>query len=168
MISLGDDRGTADAVSADGLTIAGSFNFGLGNEAATWTAGGGWVGLGDLPGGIHHSFVRDISGDGSIVVGQSETDAGRETFIWDTAHGMRRLQDVLAADYGLDLDGWDLVEALGISSDGLAIVGSGINPAGDHEAWIATIPEPSTAALLALGLVGIAMRRRRSGRSLYT
>jgi hypothetical protein len=38
----------------------------------------------------------------------------------------------------------------------------------DFSLSINFIPEPSTASLLALGLVGIAMRRRRSGRSLYT
>ncbi len=34
-------------------------------------------------------------------------------------------------------------------------------PAGDTEAWIATIPEPTTALLLASGLAAVAKRRRR-------
>ncbi len=54
----------------------------------------------------------------------------------------RILQAVLADDLGLDLAGWTLDVALGISADGLTIVGQGINPNGDHEAWIAVIAEP--------------------------
>lgn len=43
--------------------------------------------------------------------------------------------------------------------DGLTIVGWGYNPDGYDEAWIATIPEPTT--LLLLGFGGLALRRKR-------
>jgi hypothetical protein len=56
---------------------------------------------------------------------------------------------------GLDLAGWTLTSAEGISADGLTIVGTGVNPAGNQEAWMATIPEPSTIALAALSAVGL-------------
>ena len=63
-------------------------------------------------------------------------------------------------ELGLDSDGSDLISAEGISADGLTIVGFGTNPSGDIEAWIAVIPEPSTALLLASGLAALAVGRR--------
>ena len=52
-----------------------------------------------------------------------------------------------------------LAEDWTISDDGLTIVGYGSNPNGSREAWIATIPEPASVALLSLG--GVALLRRR-------
>ena len=100
------------------------------------------VGLGDLPGGPVSSQAYDASQDGSVIVGRGRTAfaGGHEAFIWDAAHGMRSLQEFLAADLGLDLTGWHLVEARGISDDGLTIVGWGLNPAFQVEAWLVIIP----------------------------
>jgi len=84
-------------------------------------------------------------------------------FVWDELHGMRDLKAVLE-NFGLDLTGWSLTSATGISLDGLTIVGDGLNPEGRTEAWVAVIPEPSTAALLALGLVVFGLRRARDTR----
>ena len=62
---------------------------------------------------------------------------------------MISIQSLLERD-GLDLHGWDLQLATGISADGLTIVGNGlggINPTNGlpyNEAWIADIrPRPS-------------------------
>ncbi len=121
-------------------------------------AAGGMVGIGDLPGGVFSSLGAAMTPDGSVLVGVGQTDEGHEAFIWDAGHGMRNLRDVLTGDYGLDLTGWQLENAMGISTDGLTICGSGYDPAGNHEAWIATIPEPSTLVLL--GAVALAVLRR--------
>jgi hypothetical protein len=50
---------------------------------------------------------------------------------------MRSLKGILTNIYGLDLTGWTLTGASGISDDGKTIVGRGINPDGNEEAWIA-------------------------------
>ncbi|TKJ32311.1 MAG: hypothetical protein CEE38_23425 [Planctomycetes bacterium B3_Pla] len=72
-------------------------------------------------------------------------------------------------DYGLDLTGWALTYAQGISADGLTIVGYGTNPAGNIEGWIATLPNaevvPVPGAFL-LGSIGLSvagwkLRRRK-------
>ena len=151
-------------VSADGSTVVGvsagvgRFNWG---EAFRWTSDGGMVGLGDLPDGPTMSRATAVSGDGSTVVGFGESAEHTAAFIWDETHGMRELQPVLV-DLGLgaSLAGWTLAEAYGISDDGLTIVGVGTNPQGEWEAWIAVIPEPGTASLLGVGLIGLSAARR--------
>ena len=108
-----------------------------------------------------------MSADGSVVVGFGVlSDSGvQAAFVWDSANGMRDLQNFLATDLGLDLAGWSLEQAEAVSADGRTIVGYGTNPSGRTEAWIAIIPEPSTALLLASGLVALAMGRRHRRRS---
>jgi probable HAF family extracellular repeat protein len=152
----------ARGISADGSTVVGASNSALGREAYRWTAPGNMVGLGDLPGGIFFSDAWDASADGSVVVGLSLTGPSQsEAFVWDQANGMRNLRDVLVSDFGLDLSGWSLTEARGLSDDGRTIVGHGTTPSGNTEAWMAVIPEPTTALLLASGLTALAVRHRR-------
>ena len=115
----------AYGVSTDGSVIVGWGTSGSGTEAFRWTDASGWVGLGDLPGGTFYSIAWAVSADGSVVVGSSRTDLGDEAFVWDVEHGMRNLKSVLVAG-GLDLTGWTLSQATGVSADGLTIVGVGV------------------------------------------
>ncbi len=170
MVGLGDLPGGnfdswATAVSSDGQVIVGAGSSAASfassewaKEALLWTSDGSMVGLGDLPGGYFDSTAAAVSSDGSAVVGWSSTDEGPEAFIWDSIHGMRNLKGVLVNQCGLNLTGWMLRDATGISADGLTIVGVGSSPNGDTEAWIATIPEPATILLLGLG--GLVLRKR--------
>jgi len=131
-------------VSPDGNLVVGRHDLYTHYEAFRWSATGGVLDLGVLPGSGNFSEAHDTSADGSVVVGESG-----QAFIWTPAMGMRPLRDVLAED-GLDLTGWTLTTAWGVSDDGTIITGSGINPDGQTEAWIATIPEPSPCALVAI------------------
>jgi uncharacterized membrane protein len=122
------------------------------------------VGLGDLPRGGFESGTLAVSADGSVLVG-ADTSADMSqmyAFIWDQANGMRSLYDLLAPD--VDLSDWSLTSARGISADGLTIVGYGINPGGNTEAWMATVnpvPVPGAALLGAIGLSFAGWRLRR-------
>ena len=84
-------------------------------------------------------------------------------FVWDAAHGMRCLSDVLAAA-GVDTAGWRLGIARDISADGRVIVRAGLNPLGQNEAFMAIIPEPGAATLFAMSLLALLRRLRRSRR----
>lgn len=137
-LPLGELHSGARAISANGSVIVGFGSSGAGQEAFRWTQSGGMVGLGDLPGGTFASIALAVSADGSVVVGRGTTEIGSEAFIWDAARGMRNLKDVLVGG-GLDLSGWILAEARGVSADGRTVVGFGTNPAGQTEAWRATL-----------------------------
>jgi probable HAF family extracellular repeat protein len=163
-VLLGDLPGgafssAAKSVSSDGTIVVGRGTSASGPEAFRWTAAGGMIGLGDLPGGAFDSVAVDLSDDGSVVVGTGTSALGREAFVWDAAHGMRPLQAVLEAA-GLDLAGWRLTDVAGVSADGLTIAGTGIDPAGGTQAWVATLPEPAGAAAFLAPIV-ITLRRRR-------
>lgn len=64
--------------------------------------------------------------------------------IWDQLHGVRNLQRVLEVEYGLALAGWTLKSASTVSDDGMVIVGNGLNPFGQTEAWLINLSIPRT------------------------
>jgi probable HAF family extracellular repeat protein len=174
MVGLGDLAGgatdsTALSVSPDGSVVVGRSSVQSGDEAFRWTAAGGMEGLGNLPdASFVYSIAIDVSADGSVIVGQgSDAQLNYRAFLWDESHGMRLLQDVLENDYGLDLTGWTLGTpisgiggAWGVSADGRTIVGTGLNPSGQAEAWIAVLPEPSLTWLLGLAVLASWRRHR--------
>lgn len=157
----------ANAISGDGSTVVGyaqnkfsDYGYGYGLEldisAVLWREKTGWIDLGRFDTAEDETFTRAqaeyVSGDGSIVIGDASVkrhytlpggvnvSAGYQVpFIWEEARGMRKVADVLQLDYGLDLTGWTLNNATGISEDGTTIIGNGLNPDGRYEAWRAVL-----------------------------
>lgn len=149
--------GSAQAVSADGSIVVGSSLSATSmTRAFRWDALHGMVELGELPAGWDTSAALGLSADGSISVGFiGRGDTGdflsQRAASWDAAGQVHQL-DVLLRAMGLDLTGWTLLSARDVSADGRTIVGTAINPSGEIEGWIAVIPEPGTAVLIAVGL----------------
>ncbi|MEX2139781.1 MAG: hypothetical protein WD894_11005 [Pirellulales bacterium] len=183
----GGVRSSARRVSADGVVVVGinSYTPSPGPmdsryEAFRWTQAGGMMGLGDLPGGVLRNEARDVSADGSVIVGHAfsvrpDDFPGREAFFWTEATGMVNLRDALIAGGVTNLDNSILFDATGISADGRTIVGVAFHD-GIQQGFVATIPEPTTillaiiaaAALLGLyflkvGRVSVASARYQSG-----
>lgn len=152
-------QSSASACSADGSIVVGNSRVNQSDRQAVRWVGQSISGLGYLSGGGRRSEALAVSGTGDFVVGFSGDFSSRLAFLWDPTNGMRNLKDVLQSDYGLNLGGWTLSEAVGISLDGQTIVGNGKNPAGYSEGWIATLPEPGTIGLLAVGSLWVIRRR---------
>lgn len=149
------DGSRALGISADGSTVVGWSESNIGQQAFLYREGAGMIGLGRLPAPFPTtSEATAVSADGRIVVGRSSTEA----FIYDRVNGMRSLSQYLGS-LGLDLGGWQLDIATAVSDDGMTIVGRGLNPDGNDEGWIAIIPEPSVALLVALGLGILSVKR---------
>ena len=91
-------------------------------------------------------------------IGTGKSVDGNEAFVWDEANGMRSLQTMLE-DGGVDMTGWTLTSATGVSDDGKTIVGYGTHN-GNTEGFVAVIPEPSTVALFGISGLAIAAYRR--------
>ncbi len=151
-------RSEALSVSGDGSVIVGycdhfvapDISYPYSREAFRWSESGGMVDLGFLPSidANPSSTANGVSHDGSVIVGTSRTDFGDEAFIWDEENGMRSLRDVLVLELAMDLTGWNLTSAAGISADGCTIAGNGVNPDGKTEAWLANLtPEINSFAL---------------------
>ena len=139
---LGD--GYARGANYDGSVIVGS----SGVNAFRWDESGGLqiIGSGE---------AISTSADGSIVVGH----AGSSAFAWTTNDGRKNLSQYLS-DLGVDVSGWSLEQAEGISYDGSTIVGQGVFN-GTRQAFVAMIPEPSSfSLLLAGGLVALILRKK--------
>ena len=145
--TLGGLMSDAYATSANGNVVVGKSLLASNNyyHAFRWVGGatGGVAGnlqmydLGTLGGNV--SYALGVSADGGKVVGYSEIAGGDDrAFLWTEADGMKSVQDLLTAA-GTNLTGWALEYGIDISADGNVIVGSGTNPDGTLEAWIARL-----------------------------
>ena len=87
-------------------------------DAVRWTAAGGTVDLGDLPGGSFNSGARAVSADGSLIVGSAisaASDPNFEAFRWTQAGGMVAL--------GTLAGGTHTSYTAGVSADGSVVAG---------------------------------------------
>ncbi|MBN1556462.1 MAG: hypothetical protein JXA11_17105 [Phycisphaerae bacterium] len=160
-ILAGGGMSQATAISDDGTVVVGMADDLSGFQAFRWTDSEGMIGLGDLSGGLTYSKAADASADGSRIVGYGCVPTGIHAFVWDAENGMRDLNDLLVDEFGVDLTGWTLQNATGISDDGTVIVGYGVNPDGQTEGWVVALPEPATCIMLAAGASLLLFCRKR-------
>jgi probable HAF family extracellular repeat protein len=158
---LGDSTSTGSDASLDGSVIVGS----SGTRAFRWTSAGGMQSLGSLSAGSSNGY--GVSGDGSVVVGGSAISTGDlHAFVWTPTLNMVDLNTYLPA-MGVDLTGWTLSRAFDVSLDGTAITGVGVYQGLENRAFLITgftgVPAPGGAAVLALGGLFVARRRRAQG-----
>jgi probable HAF family extracellular repeat protein len=143
-ILAGEFDSTATAVSVDGSVIVGT----SGLNAFRWTAAGGMEAIGQF-------LPTAVSADGNVVVGTSHF---RDlAMIWTPATSAQPLQTYLQG-LNVTLPGWQaLYEVVGVSADGTAITGTGLNASGLTEAFLATLASSvqSTGAVSFSGPVSL-------------
>lgn len=142
-------NGVAHGLSADGQVTVGQ----AGSAAVRWLGTSVEV-LGSWPGATSTRAI-DASADGSVIVATAFMPTGHIALVWDEANGLRTLRSVLEAA-GVSAGSWQLTDAGAISDDGTRIAGTGINPDGDREAFVAEV-DVAAIALPGLGWVGAAM-----------
>ncbi len=155
MVGLGVPPGanSSDAfdVSDDGNVIACSCQV-VGLGLYRWINGTGWVPVTGIPPGVTFASIGRgcMSADGSTIVGIATTPSfSTFVFIWDAAHGLRNLYDVLTSECGLDLGDWVLnassLDFPSVSDDGRTISGTGRpTPTSPQQAWVAHMGQPPT------------------------
>jgi probable HAF family extracellular repeat protein len=124
-------------VSADGATVIGDRSRpSYGRQAWRWTEATGSVYLDPNPTSPGYSGAIDVSGDGSIIVGELKRAGRVGPMIWDEQGGVRFLEDYFTEELGLDLTGWSLSKVIAISDDGQTFLGAGANPQGQPDYWL--------------------------------
>jgi probable HAF family extracellular repeat protein len=155
MVDIGSLGGNsfALAISSDSNVIVGAANVGAATHAFRYTTASNMVDLGTLDG--KNSIARAVNQDGSVIVGDNGTaqwangshlglSAGDQAWRWTQGTGMQSVQGLLTSAK-VDMTGWNLATATGVSADGRVIVGNGTN-GGQSEGWIARIALPGDTA----------------------
>jgi len=128
-IACDDDPVSFRAISDDGSCVVGTTS---GDQACLWRPEDGGRLLGIL-GGNTISAASGVNNDGTVVVGHCGGDIHRgcivesepkKAFFWTQRSGMRDLRSYLE-ELGMDMDSWQLHDAVDISPDGKVIVGNG-------------------------------------------
>jgi hypothetical protein len=125
-------------ISRNGGTIVGSSRGADGFVQAVYWRGSNVFGLGYLAGAsqptsataeaANSTFAFAANADGSVIVGRANgaTFAANKAWRWTTATGMQDL-NIFAQNAGLNLNGFVLNEAVGVSDTGQYITGNSFN-----------------------------------------
>lgn len=145
---------------AFGVNATGDIIVGYSGPGALWTK---WEdGLPTLLGGAD-GIARAVSDNGRVVVGQIDTGT-LHAGIWTPERGPELLSDYLAS-FGISIPAnVSLLNATAVSADGRTIAGYTGLPGQVRQGFIAVVPSPATAGILAAAFLA-APRRRRSRRS---
>ena len=129
----------ATAISADGRIVAGYCGFGVRGEnrrPSLWRETTGIQEI-EMPEGIVTATPNAISADGSVVVGQMTLKNGDdEAFVWTAQNGIWKVKDMLDES---KMKGNIFDNAIGVSHDGLTVVGTGTDRELRIITWILTI-----------------------------
>lgn len=136
-------HGIIRAMSADGNVVAGvrTVQGILGEQsyqtAFRWSESGGVETLLMPPGALYQpSIVYDVSRNGSVAVGSFVMNERNNAFYWNESIGVAESLEALLQRSGININGWQLQIAFGVSDDGSVIAGVGRNPEGQTEGWI--------------------------------
>ncbi|MCC6228478.1 MAG: hypothetical protein IT432_04545 [Phycisphaerales bacterium] len=158
-VLAGGSISLAFGISGDGSIVTGSGDSAIGTRAFRWTSGGGTQSLGSVS-GFDFSEGYGISGNGQSIVGGCGGASSAIAFLWTPALGMVDLNTYLPT-LGVDLTGWTLNIARGISADGSVIAGDGTFNGEARSFVVSNVPAPGAAVLLGSGGL-VAARRRRN------
>ena len=142
MVGLGDLDGgpfesIATAVSADGSVIVGD-GTAPGPRTFRWTEQTGMIALDKVHPDQSTQRAYATSWGGDVIVGEViVSGVGAGPFYWTPDGSTRWLVEVLSESGVIVPEGWVLWRANAVSADGRTIVGNGVNPDGEGEAWIA-------------------------------
>ncbi|MCC7013294.1 MAG: protein kinase [Planctomycetes bacterium] len=133
-------------VSDDGILVGGNYTTSPAS-AFKWTAADGLMDLPDLLGGTSKCRAQATTRDGSLSCGFGTSSLGQEAVIWDGLC-VYRLHDVLVLAGVSIPTGWLLSDCTGIVENAgvLSVCGTGFNPIGNTEAFVAHFVWPWTGA----------------------
>ena len=154
----GATSGVAEDISDNKSVIVGTTANPGTDVPAFWSAANGWQ---PMTSGGAFGVADDLTPNGEYAVGNIGFGSG-QAFLWDANDGLRILQTQLTAR-GINLTGYTLTDAYGITDDGGTIVGQALAPGGSTTTYVAVLPEPSGICMLGFGMIA-PLGRRRAGR----
>jgi probable HAF family extracellular repeat protein len=136
----------ANAVSRDGGVIVGYSALGssTSTRAVAWKSLGTVVeALPDIANGAGAAQAFCVNEDGTFIGGSARVVGGDffgRAFVHRQGLGTIDLQSYLEAKGVPGLAGWTLYAVFGLSNSGLRVVGYGLDPSGNNQAFLVTLP----------------------------